>query len=453
MKENLTQGAVVKTIVNLAIPIVGVSFLQFAYNFVDMIWVGKLGSDAVAAVGTSGFYMHLGWALSSILVVGASISVSHAIGGKKELKARRLAHSAWFGMLLLMSSYVLFIQFGYQFLIGFFELNDLAIETQAHAYLRWVALGIVFASTSQLFAGQSHARGDTKTPFKVISLGVLLNMALDPIFIFTLDMGVVGAAKATLVAQFVSATVFWFLRWRTFLGGWEDWKVKGGYIRKIILLGFPPSTQRIVFSLVAIVMARIVSEYGGEAIAAQKIGHQIEALSFMMLGGFAGAISVFTGQNYGARIYHRIKEGYEASCYLIVVVGGLMSALFLLFPEQLVRIFIQDPEVVQIGSDYLRIIGLSQIFGGLEMMTSGLINGLGKTKIPATLNVSMTVLRIPLALWLSQPEVLGVNGVWWAIMTTTITRGVLATIAYHILKKDVLKERNTNGNETKKVLG
>ncbi|TRX66056.1 MATE family efflux transporter [Carboxylicivirga sp. M1479] len=446
MQKDLTKGPVLSSIIKLAIPIIGSSFMQFAYNFTDMLWVGQLGSNAVAAVGTSGFFLHMGWAFASILMVGNNIAISQAIGRNDNEEAQNIAINALIGVFLLTIVYLSLIQVGHVQLIGFFELNNLATEQMAHSYLRWASVGLFFIFTTRLFTGNSNARGDSKTPFQITLIGVVLNIILDPIFIFVLDFGVTGAAMATLLSQLVAAGIFVVRRAKAFLGISKAWLISLKKMLQLARLGLPPSIQYMIFSFIAIVMAKIVAGFGSDAIAAQKIGLQIEAMTFMTVGGLNGAIMSFTGQNFGAKKHKRIHNGYKSGLLLALGFGAFMTVLFLLFSEEMVRWFVDEDTTVVIGAAYLRIVGLSQIFMCIEMIGSGVINGIGKTRYPATINISMTIVRVPLALWLSQPHRLGVNGIWYAILISTFLRGILVTSSYYYLNNKWLKHVHDGSN-------
>jgi len=439
MQKDLTHGSAINNILKLAIPIIGSSFMQFAYNFTDMLWVGKLGSNAVAAVGSSGFFLHLGWAFASIILVGSNISVAQAIGRKENKQAQHIAINALLGVMLLTTIYMVLIQLGYRHLIGFFGLNNESTE-MAHGYLRWASLGMYFIFTTRLFTGASNARGDSKKPLKITMAGVIINIILDPIFIFVMDWGVLGAAWATLIAQFIVTTIFWLQRSQSFLGLKSAWIISVHQIKQLARLGLPPSMQYMIFSVVAIIMAKIVAGFGSDAIAAQKIGLQIEAMTFMTIGGLNGAIMSFTGQNFGAGLYKRVTEGYNAGIVLAIVFGLFMTIIFMTFAEPMVRWFVDEAATVEIGAAYLRIVGMSQVFMCIEMIGSGLINGIGKTRYPASINMVMTLVRIPLAIWLSQPHRYGVNGIWYAILISTTFRGVLITSAYYYLRSSFLRK-------------
>ncbi len=440
MRKDLTKGSVGSNIFKLAIPIIGSSFMQLAYNFIDMLWVGRLGSNAVAAVGTSGFYLHLGWAFTSIILVGTGIMVSQSIGRKKEEEAKYISTNGWVGVIAFTVFFILLIQLFYKPMIGFFDMQDIKLNEMAYGYLRWASMGLIPLFSFQLFSKISNARGNSKTPFQVSLFGIILNIILDPIFIFTLDFGVQGAAIASIISQSFAVILFWNRGASSFFNAIKNFSVSLHSIYQQAKLGLPPSTQYMIFSLIAIIMAKIVSGFGSEAIAAQKIGHQIESLTFITIGGLNNALMSFTGQNYGAGLFKRIHSGYKVGIFIAISFGALMTSIFLIFPSEMMSWFVKDESTISIGANYLRIIGLSQIFMTMDMIASGVINGIGKTKVPATINIMMILIRVPLALFLSQSHMYGLNGVWYAILISTFLRGSLLNLAYHYIKNITFKK-------------
>ena len=163
--------------------------------------------------------------------------------------------------------------------------------------------------------------------------------------------------------------------------------------------------------------------FGSDAIAVQKVGIQIESISYMTIGGLQGAIAAFFGQNYGARRLDRIHQGYQQALLLTSGFGILISFIFILFPGQLFSLFLSDEASLALGTDYMRIIGYSQLFMCMELMTVGAFNGIGETHIPPIFSITFTALRIPLALILSEP--FGLNGVWMSIALSSVFKGIV----------------------------
>ena len=178
------------------------------------------------------------------------------------------------------------------------------------------------------------------------------------------------------------------------------------------------------FSSLSMLIARIVAGWGDAAIAAQKVGTQIESISYTTAEGFATAVNAFIAQNFGARRLNRIRRGYWTAVGMIVAWSCLTTVMLVGFPAPLVRVFIQEEEVVRTGVSYLRIMGYSQILMCLEITSSGAFQGLGRPMPPTLAGVIGNAARIPMAILLSA-TVLGLDGVWWSISISSIAKGLV----------------------------
>ncbi len=433
-KVDLTQGNVFKVLTLLTIPIVGSSLLQFTYNLIDMIWVGRLGSDAVASIGSSSFFLGLGFAINSLVVIGGGIKISHALGRNDENEVRSYINNSIFINLIIATIYCLSIFFLGKNLIGFLDINDLKVENDAIAYLKVCAPSMFFSFFNMLYIRIFGSYGQNSSALKISAVGVIINIILDPICIYILNFGVLGAGIATLIANFVMFILFNVKSNGLFKFDFKISLDKSKMI-EITRLGIPMASQRILFTLVNIALARIISMFGADAIAGQKIGLQIESITFMIIGGLNGAVASFTGQNFGAKEYKRVISGYNAALKLGVIYALITSSIFLLIPDLLSSIFVSDKNTIEISSVYIRIIALSQIFSATEMISNGLFTGLGMPKIPANISIVFTVLRIPFALFFI--NYLGVNGVWVSICLSSILKGITAYVMYIIkVRKD-----------------
>lgn len=438
---NNDKLALITEVLKLAIPAIGSSFLMLAYNLIDLGFIGKLGSGAVAAVGSAGFYLHLGWAVSSIIIVGAGIKISHAIGGKNNRLAIKYIDTSTKTMFILgISFFVVVLVLRYP-LIGFFNLNDAIVEASAINYLIIVCFGGIFTFMNFLFTGIMTAYGNSKTPFYFNAVGIGLNIILDPIFIFSLDWGVEGAAIATVISQLLVFTLFAKNSGNIINLKNVNWSISKTLFVQILKLGFSPALQRIIFSLVAIIMARIISDWGTTAIAVQKVGVQIEAIFFMIAAGFGTAISTLTGQAFGARKYRKQWDIYRIGFFFVSVIGFVSGFLFITYPEQIFSIIIDEPESVEMGAGYLQILGYSQIFMCLELLTTGAFYGWGKTIIPAVISMILTGLRIPLALIFIAKISNTVDSVWWSISISSIAKGIILTSLFIYMITTFLKRR------------
>ncbi|WP_066873994.1 MATE family efflux transporter [Clostridium mediterraneense] len=431
-KVDLTKGNVFKVIVSLALPIMGTSFLQVAYGLIDMLWVGRLGSGAVAAVGTSNFFINLGYAINSLVIVGVGIKVAHSIGKKDDKQLKEYIN---IGMLLngiIAVVYCAILIIFRKYLIDFFDLNNAALEQEARNYLLISAPMLFFSFYNFLFTRILGSFGNNKIALNISMLGLILNIILDPIFIYTFNMGVEGAAVATLISKLLMFIMFLMKKGSPFRYC-RHLEVSMAKVVEIIKLGFPTASQRILFTLVSIVLARIIANFGADAIAAQKIGLQIETITLMIIGGLNRAISAYTGQNYGAEKFDRINEGYHKTLLIGIGYSLITSIIFLVIPKQIVSLFVSNQSTIESASNYLIIIGIAQIFSCLEVISNGVFTGLGIPKIPAVISITFTLSRLPIAMVLA--KFLGVNGIWVSIAVTSALKGITAFLVYEFRVK------------------
>lgn len=221
-------------------------------------------------------------------------------------------------------------------------------------------------------------------------------MILDPILIFGLGpiprLEVAGAALATVLSQLLATTVFILARRRPelFAGLRLFAKPDWGYLRDMFTMGLPMSVQSALYTLISMGIARIISAWGPLAIAVQRVGSQIESISWMTGGGFQSAMSAFSGQNYGARRGRRVYRGYFVGLGIVSGVGLSATALLVFAARPLISIFLHEPEAIALGADYLRIIGVSQLPQVVELFTAGAFIGLGRTSPPSVVGISLT---------------------------------------------------------------
>lgn len=443
----LLEGCIIKELIKLALPIMGTSFLQMAYNLADMIWIGRVGSDAVAAVGTAGFYMWLSMAFVILTRIGVEVGIAQSIGGGKFEKARSFARNGLQVNTIIAITYGVFIFLFRKKLIGFFNIQDAEVVKMAIDYMSIICLGFIFSFTNPVLTGIFNGTGLSKLPFRISAIGVLVNVILDPIMIFGIGpipaLGVKGAALATIIAQAIVTLIFIIYLQR----GNSKYKsmnlakkIDLDIVKDIFKVGYPAAIQSGMFTIFAILIARIIANWGPIPIAVQKVGSQIESISWMTASGFATALTTFVGQNYGANNLERIRESYSKSIKVMTIFGISTSLLLIVFSKQLFSLFIPEADVIIAGGTYLVILGYSQLFMCLEITTAGVFNGLGKSKYPSIVSVAFTGLRVPMALLLSSIPALGINGVWISISLSSVFKGlVLVGLYFIVIRHRILK--------------
>lgn len=446
---DLVTGKILKTLITLTVPILGTSLIQMAYNLVNMMWVGRVGSDAVAAIGTAGFFPWLSAALVYISKVGVEVGVSQSIGREEfEEKDKYIVNSIVINLVVSVSFAIVTILFRRAF-IGFFNLGDTQVVEMACNYLMTIIIGTIFTSANSIFTSIFMASGNSKLPFYINTISLVINFVLDPLLIFGFGsfngMGVNGAAIATIISQIIALILF--IKMYIEAGNIKGSKVLKcldvTIIKKIIKLGFAPCIENGGFIIFSMIIGRIVAEFGSTTIAVQKVGSQIEDISWMTATGFSTALTTFVGQNYGAKKFERIHKGYRATIGIAISVGVIATIILIGFGKNVFSIFIPESEAIKGGIEYLRILGYSQIFMCIEITTAGAFRGIGRTILPSTISVVFTGLRIPMALLLSKTN-LGVNGVWWSISISSVIKGSLLIFLFLYISHKFKDKNNSN---------
>lgn len=437
---DLTEGKIASKLIKLALPIMGTSFIQMAYNLTDMIWVGKAGSNAVAAVGTAGFFPWLAMAFITISKIGGEVKVAQSIGEGDIKSTKSFIKAAIEINIILSVLYTIFLVLFNSQLIDFFRLGEAEVITMSRQYLVIVALGMVFYFINPVFTAIFNGLGNSKTPFKINTIGLVTNIILDPVLILGLGgfpkLGVVGAAIATVIAQLVVTLTFLVI---IIKNKNEYFKVKlfkniefNNY-SVLCKLGLPVAIQSGMFTIFSMLIGVVVAAFGPVAIAVQKVGSQIESITWMTAEGLAVALGSFVGQNYGAKKYDRINKGCKITLIIAIILGSINTLILVFFGKYIFSAFIQEADAIREGTIYLKILGYSQLFMCLEIITTGAFKGLGKTFIPALIITVLTGARVPVAYLLSNPQILGLDGVWWSISLSSILKGTLMLSIFVIM--------------------
>lgn len=422
----------------------GTSLVQMAYNLIDMLWIGRLSADAVASVGAAGMYLNIAYGLAVIPRIGSQVKSAQAIGAGDVERAAGYAQAAFHMGAVLMAAFTAVCIFFNGPLISFFRLNSPEVIADARSYLLIVACGYVFSFSSQICTGLFTAMGAGTTVLRSTSVGLVANAVLDPLFIFGVgpfpEWGVAGAAVATSLAQGLVFMMFVFaarkddflfpyvrLLKKSDMRAWAD----------VARIGLPVAIQSLFFAFLSMIIARLVAGWGDAAIAAQKVGAQIESISYMTADGFGSAINAFIAQNFGAGKPERIKKGFSTAISMMIVWSIFTSVLLIVFPAPLFKIFITEPDVLSIGVSYLRIMGFSQLLMCVEITSAGAFQGMGRPIPPTVTGILGNLSRIPMAVILSATA-LGLDGIWWSITISSCAKGLVVFTLFMIILRRYL---------------
>ncbi|WP_221689466.1 MATE family efflux transporter [Gordonibacter massiliensis (ex Traore et al. 2017)] len=442
---DLVNEPIGSALARLALPIMASAFLATAYNITDMAWIGLLGSNAVAAVGVAGMYTWLASAIVVMARMGGQVNMAQALGNRRPDEAVQYARGALqlaVGLALAFSAVTLAFADG---LVGILVPDDPRVAQEAALYLRLCGGFVLFIYLSQTLTGLLTAQGDSKTPFKANAAGLVVNMALDPLLILGFgpvpQLGVLGAAVATVFAQLVVAglMIVGIVRDRGAANVLRRVRplqpTKAVHLSRIVRIGLPAAIQSALYAVISMVLTRMVAAWGSGAVAVQRVGGQIESLTWCTAEAAGSALNAFAAQNFGARRPERIRRGYRLAFAAVGAWALAVSALFVFLPGPISWVFFHEPDVVGISSSYLFVIGIGEAFMCIELMTVGALSGLGKTRLCSIISVALTGSRIPLALLLSSTP-LGLDGVWWALTLTSIAKGVVFWAVFrHVARK------------------
>jgi putative MATE family efflux protein len=448
------SGPLVPVILRLAGPVVLMMYLQGAYNIIDTIWVGRLlGNLALAGIASGGFVLWTIFGLTNLSAIGTSAMVARRIGEGDRTAAdvtatRGLAYAL--GLSLVVGGVLWALTPALFDLMGTSE----EVTEKGAGYLRVILAGcpLIFLSFQLLRTFQ--AAGDTVTPMWLMAATLIINTGLDPVFMLGLGglpaMGLAGAALATVVARLVFVLLgVWLLAGRRRIGwaegrpagrfrrlrpavtegaiglhpgAWTEWD--WGLLLRMIKIGLPMAVSQTLFPAVYMIITRVPASYGPEYVAALRIGHTAEGVSFFLALGFSVAAATCIGQNLGAGKPGRAARAGWSAAGLTAGALAVFGLCFFMLSGEIASVFTSDPDVVRAAALYLEILAVSQAFMGIEIVLGGAFAGAGDTVPPMAIFVPLNVARIPLAYGLSGPAGLGVSGVWWAISGSTMMKGL-----------------------------
>jgi putative MATE family efflux protein len=435
-RRDLTKGSILKCLLAVALPTVGTAFVQMAYNLTDLFWLSKVAriglnsTEVMAGVGTVGFYLWLGVSVIFLAKIGTEIRVAQSAGAKDDHAISAYATEGIRLVIVLSLIYGLLGFFGRDIFIGFFNFNNDNVIQYARTYMGILSLFIVFYSINPVFSGIYNGLGSSILPFFVSSIGLILNMILDPIFILVLGWGVEGAAIATVISQLAVTVTFIAL----FFSKNRPTKIVLGKninlnrLKDILRLSIPASLQSALFTIFSIIIGIFVASFGYEAATTHKLGSQIEQIAWQIGSGFQIALSAFMGQNIGAKMYSRIRKGYHEASKILFVYGMIVVVLMFVFARELIGIFTDDPTVITYGTIYLQIQSVSQVFMLFDIASAGAFQGIGQTAKPSIVGITFNALRIPMAYILM--GIWGLNGIWITISATATMKGIILYIWY-----------------------
>ena len=404
--------------------------LQTTFNVIDMIFVGKLGAEAIAAVSLSGMILMLVITLIVGIGIGTTAMVSRYIGAREASKANEVAlQSILFGGVAA----AFLAGFGYFFsepLLKIFRAEPSVVKLGTD-YLEIMFLGSFTMFLLFLGAAILRGAGDALTPMLVMVLSTIINIIADPLLIFGLGpfprLEIRGAAYATVFARGIGMLIILYIliKGYSFIHiSLKKLRFNFKIIWRLIRIAIPASLQMATRSTSGLVMMSIVSMYGTYALAAYGIGLRINMIVMMPGFGLGAATATLVGQNLGAKSPQRAMKSAWMSLIYYEVIMLLIGSLFFLFAPQIIQVFNNNPEVIKEGVSFLRIITISYAFLAMGIILHQALYGAGDTVPPMVITaVSLFIVRIPLAFILPGLFSLHTLGIWLAMAISTVLEG------------------------------
>lgn len=435
--KDLTTGSIPRHIITFSAPMLLGSFLQTAYSFINAIWVGQfLGTRALAAVTVSFPVIFVLFGVGMGMTLATNILVSQAYGAKRHDELRRVVDSS---AIIMYALGIIFTILGEFLAPEILKAMDTPADVlpEAASYLRIFMLSMPFSFGMFLIRSMLQGVGDSKTPLYFQFGSVLLTTALDPILIFGLmgfpKLGLNGTAWATLFSQIiVLIAIMSYLKYHKtpVTPTWPRLHHLGPMAWRTLRIGFPAAVQQSLVSIGMVMVTGIVNGFGETVTAAFGAASRIDQIAIMPAVTFGMAISTLAGQNLGAHKQDRVREIFRWGCVFSGIITAVISAAAVVFPAALLRVFIADETVINLGVSYLHIVGSCYVFFGLIFVSNGVINGAGGTLVTTAFTlISLWIVRVPLALLLSR-QMASEKGIWYAISASFIISFVISMAYY-----------------------
>ena len=433
--KDWTKGSILKNLLLLSWPLIISHIMMMTGPTIDMIWVGKLGPDAIAAVGVSGIVVMLVMTAMMGVAIGARALIARFIGMKEPMNAVRVARQAF---IISMAFSLVIAAIGIIFSDTILLLMGVENEVLrlGSAYLKVQFCGAIIMGFWMISEIIMQSSGDTITPMRNGIISKVFHVILSPIFIFGWlfipGMGVIGAALANIASMFVGLVMnlYALFKGKTQL----QLHLKGVRIDfplmwRIIKIGIPGVVMLAQKNLSNLIVMKIIVHYGTLAVAAHTVLQRVEMIFFMAGVGMGSAAGVLAGQNLGAGQPQRAGKSGIYAIGIAETFVVIACVLAFVFPEAIISIFTRDPELIEITTVFLRIGVVGYLMCGIEPVFLNFFTGVGDTTVPMTFEVGTTwFLLLPMALFLPKLWGLEVYGVRWAMALSF----VLLTAAYAI---------------------
>ncbi len=440
--ELILHGNLFRAILALAIPVVINSFLQTVYNLTDTYWLGKLGTEQLAAINLVTPLQNIIINFGSGITVAGAVLIAQYIGAGEKQEAKIMANQIFVCAMIFAITCASICFIATPAIVGWLGAEG---ETFQHSvtFLRIIIWDMPFLFMVNIFQSVNQAQGNTLKPMLLNLCGITINMILDPLLIIVFDFGVAGAALATLFAKAVPAVIAFVILCSPkgdlclhprFM------KVQAEKLRMILSIGLPTAIGGSAMQFGFLLMSRNVFAYGEQAMAAYGIGNRVNGLITLPSNGIGSATATIVGQNMGAKQQERAERGYKISmkiCVIFLFIGGMILSRDAI-STAIVSIFSEDAEVIAMAADFLSIMAFWCFTNGVYNATSGLFQGTGHTEVTMTVDATRLWVFRFLTLWFCETVLdMGVRSIWYSVV---VSNGICAGILYLLYLAGIWKK-------------
>ena len=417
--KDLTQGSVVKHLLHMSAFMAVSMVAQTLYLLADLFWVGRLGKEAIAAVGIAGSLMMIVMALTQTLGVGTTALISQAAGRKDQARAEFVFNQS------CMMSILIAIGLG---ILGFLSIDtyttalsaDAATARLAKLYLYWFLPGLMLQFPLISVGSALRATGIVQAPVVIQVFTVILNMALAPLLIFGIGpwpkLGVTGAALATFISILVGVGLivlyfekkYHYLRFR-----FDQFRPQMKIWWAMLRIGLPAGAEFVLLFFYIALVYKIITGFGPAAQAGFGVGARVMQALFLPVVALSFAVSPMVGQNFGGRQAERVRHSIYSGLGIAIALMLLLAGITWAFPGAMIRFFSKDPQVIAFGRDYLTIVAFNFVAAGVVFTSSSVFQGLGNTIPPLLSSASRLIIFWLPALVISSTPHFEIKYVWY----------------------------------------
>ena len=429
----MTEGNPTGLLLTFMLPMVVGNIFQQLYNMVDSMIVGKyVGADALAAVGATGSLNFLIFSLCGGMANGVGIIISQYFGAGNDSGVKKAIANAVY---IMTASALLMGVIGIVFsrkLLAFLNTPENILDDST-LYMCIMCAGILAVGLYNCIAAILRAVGDSKTPLYFLIVASILNIILDLFFVKTLDMGVAGAGIATIISQLlagIGSLAFAFIKNPYFKIGREQMRAERTIIEQCVRMGIPLAFQSSLIAISCVALQSVVNTFGSVVVAAFTATSRIEQLVQQPYNSLGMAVSTFTGQNIGAGKIDRVRKGFRKGMIIMAIFTFVMIPLAQFGGEFIMKLFVNEQDVIALGSQALKITSWFYLFLGSIYVARGMLNGAGDATFAFMNGIVEMAGRICFAKPLTMIPVIGVWGVWLATALTWFVTGTISVLRY-----------------------